>query len=277
MVVAIKQRYVKMLSARDQQIIALSVFLIFGLLAKRVSVPWWHMASVTATAIAAQYLGTRYAKLPRFDPKSATITLLSLILLLRTTHPAVSVTAAACAILSKFFLRAHNQHIFNPANFGIAAAILGAQSYRVITGRAAGAWISPGQWGSGLLIALLITCLGLIVLRRAKRINTGIAFMLVYGVLTLSRSFWLGDPLTIPVHGLTSGSLLIFSFFMISDPKTTPASSHGRWLFAAAVATVAFILRQRFQIDQAPIWALALCAPLNLLRRTPGRQFDQKG
>ena len=37
------------------------------------------------------------------------------------------------------------------------------------------------------------------------------------------RSWWLGEPLAIPLHRLENGALLIFAFFMVSDPKTTPA------------------------------------------------------
>src|SRR2546422_5386760 len=36
---------------------------------------------------------------------------------------------------------------------------------------------------------------------------------------------------------LQSGALLLFTFFMISDPKTTPDSRAGRILFAIIVAT----------------------------------------
>jgi len=42
----------------------------------------------------------------------------------------------------------------------------------------------------------------------------------------------LGEPMTIPFHRLESGSLLLFTFFMISDPKTTPDSRIGRIAFA---------------------------------------------
>jgi len=50
----------------------------------------------------------------------------------------------------------------------------------------------------------------------------------------IGRSLYVGEPLTIPFHRLESGALLLFTFFMISDPKTTPdsradgSSSRGR-------------------------------------------------
>ena len=73
---------------------------------------------------------------------------------------------------------------------------------------------------------------------------------------------WLGDPLSIPVHQLQNGALLIFAFFMISDPKTTPNAATGRVLFAAIVASVAFTIQFIFYQPNGPILALVLSAPL---------------
>jgi Na+-translocating ferredoxin:NAD+ oxidoreductase RnfD subunit len=55
-------------------------------------------------------------------------------------------------------------------------------------------------------------------------------------LILFRRAIWLGDPLAIPLHQLQNGAFLIFSFYMISDPKTTPNSRAGRVLFALLVA-----------------------------------------
>ena len=39
------------------------------------------------------------------------------------------------------------------------------------------AWISPGKWGSSIILLLLIGSAGLMVLLRAGRIDTGLAFL----------------------------------------------------------------------------------------------------
>jgi Na+-translocating ferredoxin:NAD+ oxidoreductase RnfD subunit len=45
---------------------------------------------------------------------------------------------------------------------------------------------------------------------------------------------------------LQSGSLLIFAFFMISDPRTTPDSRLGRCVFAISVALLGhYLARER--------------------------------
>ena len=66
--------------------------------------------------------------------------------------------------------------------------------------------------------------IAILVLRAAHRSDIAIFFLVAHATLLLVRAVWLGDPLAIPLHQLQSGSLLIFSFFMISDPRTTPDS-----------------------------------------------------
>ena len=46
----------------------------------------------------------------------------------------------------------------------------------------------------------------------------------------------LGDPLAIPMKQMQSGALLLLTFFMITDPKTTPDRRSARMLYAVLVA-----------------------------------------
>ncbi len=71
---------------------------------------------------------------------------------------------------------------------------------------------------------------------------------------------------------LTNGSLLLFAFFMISDPRTTPDSRAGRILFAVLVALGAGLVQFVLYRTNGPLWSLAACSlfvPL-LDRRLPG-------
>jgi len=54
------------------------------------------------------------------------------------------------------------------------------------------------------------------------RSDVSCAFIVSYAALLFGRAYWLGDPWSIPLKQLQSGALLLFTFFMISDPKTTP-------------------------------------------------------
>lgn len=216
-----------------------------------------NVGVIAVTAQVVQWLAdTRHGR--RYDPRSAAITTLSLSLLLRTNSVAVAALAAAVAIGSKAALRVNGKHLFNPANLGIVVAVLGTSE----------AWISPGQWGNEALLGLLFACLGVTVVTRSERADITYAFLGFYAAMLFGRSWMVNEPVTIPLHRLQSGALLLFSFFMISDPKTTPDSRAGRILFAFLVTAACYVISFRWFVPNAPLWALvALCPTVPIIDR----------
>jgi len=134
--------------------------------------------------------------------------------------------------------------------------------------------VSPGQWGSDLLVACWVVALGGIVASRARSVNLSLVFLAFYLGAYALRVAWLGQCWAVFVHLLQNGTLLMFAFFMISDPMTAPNRAAARVLYAACVALLAFAWQYVLFIPNGPIWALFLCAPLvPLLDRTwPGAQ-----
>lgn len=251
---------------RNYQIAVLATLLAFGQAALGFGVDPATAATLLGVALALQAALDRGLEGRPFEPRSALVSGLSLCLLLRTSDLALAAAAAAIAIGSKFALRWRGKHLFNPTN--LALVVLLAATDR--------AWASPGQWGAAPFLAFFVACSGGLVLQRAGRADITLAFLGSYAGLLVARALWLGDPLAIPLHQLHSGSLLIFSFFMISDPRTTPDSRAGRVVFAAVVAFVAVWLRfLRFE-PQAILFALAACAPLVPLldRLLPGARHQ---
>ena len=61
---------------------------------------------------------------------------------------------------------------------------------------------------------------------------------------------------------MENGALLLFTFFMISDPKTTPDSRTGRMLFAALVALGARYIQFQMFHTNSILWSLAACSLL---------------
>ena len=236
---------------RYYQIAVLSLLVMYGVVALDFGVLWLNALVIVVTALTVQFAGTCIAGLTKFDPLSPLITSLSLTLFLRTEITSLAILAATVAIGSKFLVRIRGKHVFNPANVAIVTLML--MSDRV--------WISSGQWGSAAISAFALACLGFIVLTRAKRAETTIVFLLAYALLLFGRAVWLGDPLAIPLHQLQNGALLIFAFFMISDPKTTPDSSFGRIMYGTFVACIAFTIQFVYYEPHGPILALAISAP----------------
>ena len=186
--------------------------------------------------------------------RSAVITALGLCLLLRANNPSTMAIAAFCAIASKFLLRAHGKHFFNPANFGIVAALIITKD----------AWISPGQWGTDWLYLLLFAGLGGMVVQKVGRWDTTGTFLLSYAGLEAIRNYYLGWTWDVLQHQLMSGSLLLFALFMITDPRSIPNARIGRCLWAIAIAFVAFILQHQFYITTGVFWALFIISPVTI-------------
>jgi Na+-transporting NADH:ubiquinone oxidoreductase subunit NqrB len=234
------------------QIGVLASLLLYGLTVLGFDTDAGRVALIVGTALAAQWAATRIWKLPFFDPRSALISALSLCLLLRTRFWWLAVVIALVTIFSKFVLRWRGKHIFNPTNFGLALGILFVP----------GVWVSSGQWGSFAIFASFMICLGSLVIHRAERSDVTIAFLLSWCGLLLARATWLGDPWAIPFHQLQSGALLLFSFFMISDPKTTPDSRPGRILFAFLVACGAYYIQFKLFTPNGLLLSLVGCSLL---------------
>jgi Na+-transporting NADH:ubiquinone oxidoreductase subunit NqrB len=80
--------------------------------------------------------------------------------------------------------------------------------------------------------------------------------------LIAARVLWLGQNPAVFVHQLGNGGLLLFAFFMISDPMTIPNRRSMRIVYALCVAAAAFAWQFVLFKPNALVWALFLCAPL---------------
>lgn len=202
---------------------------------------------------------------------SAIITALSLTLLLRAdnlwTHP----IAACAAIMSKPAIRIRGKHLFNPSAFGVIVAIL----------MLPGSWVSPGQWGMDIAIAGWLIVLGSLVSGAARRSDISWSFLAAYAATLAMRVAWLGQRWAVLEHQLMSGALLLFAFFMISDPMTTPDHRIARSIHAAVVAAIAYGWTFGLYAHNGLVWALVLASPMvpiwDALLAAPKYQWTQGG
>ncbi|MBK6776024.1 MAG: RnfABCDGE type electron transport complex subunit D [Flavobacteriales bacterium] len=232
---------------RHFQIVFLSCFLCYGIFQLQWDAEACRYAIIATTCLGTQAVFIFANGLERRTLKSAAITTLGLCLLLKSGSTITLVLGAFVAIASKFVLRVQGKHIFNPANIGIVAAML-------LTGDG---WVSPGQWGSGAALVFLVGSAGLMVVLRVGRIDTSIAFLLAFAALHFARNvLYLGWGVDVWLHQLTNGSLLLFTFFMITDPVTTPSAPRARVGWSIAIAVLAFLLGWKYFVNAAPVWAL---------------------
>jgi Na+-transporting NADH:ubiquinone oxidoreductase subunit NqrB len=250
--------FINSLDPRVYQIAFLGIFLILGIGTR----DWSLHPEIVLTAIVACGLHQLIAKAvfqPEENPfpslQSSLITSLGLSLLLRTNHPSTMFIAAGLAIWSKFLLRWEDKHFFNPANFGIVAAVL-------LTGDA---WVSPGQWGEDWWYLLLFIGTGAVVLKKVGRWDTSMTFLAAYAAMEAMRSVYLGWTWDVWSHKLMSGSLLMFALFMVTDPRSIPNARSARLVWSIAIAALTFILRNYFYSSNAVFYALFAMSPVTIL------------
>ncbi len=248
------------------QILFLGSFLCYGLYYLGWDQQSVVFLSIGITAVITQMIFESFGRKRFSSIKSAMITALGLCLLLHVNHVWVAVLAAFVAIASKYLIKRGSKHIFNPANIGIIAAIALSNQ----------AWVSPGQWGSEVIAWFLVGSAGLMMIMKVGRLDTAFTFLGIFGLLLFIRQvLYLGWETEVWVHMMSNGTLLLFSFFMITDPRTTPNHRVARIIWAGFLACMLFVLTNYFYVQTAAIWLLFIISPLTPLfdRLFKAREF----
>jgi len=254
------QRLSFALDPRYFQVIFQAIFLSYGILFLHWNADWQHYLISVGGCLLFQYSADsirskRFLKPNEFDRWgfSVLISAMSLCLLLKTNDWYVSLLATFLTVISKYIFKFNKKHIFNPSAFGIIATILITKD----------AWLSPGQWGSNAVIFFGVVTLGTIVVTRVQKLDVSLAFLLTFiGLLYWRQIYVLGWPMDHFIHSISTGSLLLFTFFMISDPRTSPNHPIARIVWAVLIAAVSFYLAAFKWKYNTPVWVLVAAAPL---------------
>lgn len=234
----------------------ITLILIVGHLSYGILESYLATALAIVTAIAVELISGRLIYGKWLNPASAYITGISVGILVRSPAYWPYVVCSFLSIASKYVLRVRGRHIWNPSNFGI--------SVMVFVVPAAMATLSI-QWGNALWPMLVIWVLGSAIIWRVRRFHICATYVLSFLAFAFLRSWLTGNPWQAEVAPLTGPMYQLFTFFMITDPKTTVSSKRGQILVAFLIALVEMILRL-MQSIYAPFYALFLVGPAaNLL------------
>jgi hypothetical protein len=168
--------------------------------------------------------------------------------------------ATAVAIGSKYILRVPTadgggRHFLNPSNFGITVTLLCFASVGIVQPYmftaafgTTGAWVLPAIiiCAGTLLNAVFTHRLPLIAAWAGGFVAQALVRWALFGNLPLAS--------LLPLTGMT---LLLFTFYMVTDPATTPAPPRRQAAFGAAVAAVYGTLLA-LHVVFAPFFALTL-------------------
>jgi Na+-translocating ferredoxin:NAD+ oxidoreductase RnfD subunit len=190
----------------------------------------------------------------------------------------IYVGTAAVSLLSKHVIRWRGEHIFNPSNIGLVLCFLLLP--RTLAAPLDFWWGPMSAW---LVIALaIIVSGGFLILRRLKLLRVALGFWVTFaaaiGVLALAGHTMTARWHLGPISGwhlwvvlVTSPEVLVFLFFMITDPKTAPRSPTGRLVYAVSLGLLAGVLIaptiSEYAAKVALLGSLALvCLALPVLR-----------
>jgi enediyne biosynthesis protein E5 len=216
---------------------------------------YWKTLLAIVTSIATEMVLGRIFLRKWPHPASAYITGISVGILLRSPAYWPYALCAALSITSKYALRFHGRHIWNPSNFGICAMLfLASQSVASLS----------IQWGNNFGSLVVIWVLGSVILWRARRFHITLVYVVSFITLSFGRAWITGDPWQSEISPITGPMYQLFIFFMITDPKTTVRSRSGQCAVAVAVAVVEFLMRLDSSI-YAPLYALFWVGPAALL------------
>ena len=166
------------------------------------------------------------------------------------------VAATSLAILSKYFLRLRNKHLFNPAAFGLltAAVFFGASM----------------QWNATYLWYFLVP-FGFYFAHKIRRLEVIAGYAAISIVLFGIQALMQGAALR-NIFGYFS---YFYIFIMLIEPKTTPIPARAKFVFGALAGGLVFILSEMnvaLDIELAALLAMNAAVPLvnRIFQQQPG-------
>ena len=204
-----------------------------------------QMAVTTVSTCAFEWVLCRIFHKKWLVPMSALITSLSLSLLLNYSHDYwVLFVPVYFAIGAKYVFTFNGKHVYNPAQVGVVFSLLFASS--LITSAPAYQWNgieSMGVFVAGLGIFMMVP--------KVNRFPLVLSFLFFFSLATLLRAEIMKHHLpfeTLFLGTITSPAFFLFTFFMITDPKTSPSGFRQQVVagFLLALFDLIFHLRQSY-------------------------------
>lgn len=227
------------------QVSFLASFVVYATNSPAFSRHWTQYAAGFAACMGVELLFLA-AKGVRLVPLSGVITTLGLLLLVDSPSVWPYAAVGAVSILSKHLLRVDGRHLFNPLNFGLVVGLLFLSSEVTV---------QPGRWGGSLSGMAAVAALGALTVYRAKRLDLALGWLTAFALGACLRAALAHKPAAALLAPVTGASFQLFTFFMITDPMTTPQTRPGRLTFAGLLGALDAVLRSR-EVVNAPFFAL---------------------
>ena len=167
---------------------------------------------------------------------SAYISGISLTLLLKPQGGALwpFVLGGFLAISSKYVLRYHDNHLWNPTNFAVSVLLLAAPEHVSVLSH---------QFGNDVSTNVVIWIFGLIIAARVGVLHITLTYVASFLLLNSVRAAVLGQPMLPEIAPLSGPMYQLFLFFMITDPRTVVRGRRRQIVVAVSIALMETLIR----------------------------------
>jgi enediyne biosynthesis protein E5 len=260
------------IAPKNIQIINHATLLLGAMLFYELARTWTQIFSCILVTCAAElvlcYLYKRKEIIIYDRLTSALISALGILLIIRSSSLWIYPVVGIVSIMSKYLFcyseKNSNQHIFNPTNFGIVTcAVFWGDRLIFVPDQYS---MLPHAVGQCIVLGVIVTTIAGRLLIPLTYLASQVIFASIFReYIGLSYVVLLGSE--VGVAGLLS------TFFMITDPRTTPSKRSQQLMFGLLLGTISLQFKM-FSIMLPQFFALFLALPIwqistyiNVLRR----------
>lgn len=212
-----------------------------------VRMPYAFIACL-GTGILAELIFLYFEKKPLSIPLGSVIAAISTFLLIESYELWIYILAVLICVISKRLFTYRGTHFFNPSN--IAIIVLYSFFPNDVIAVAA-------QWGDAAYVLTIVMSLGLVVCYLAGRIPVAAAYILSYLLAASVRGLATNTSIVFFAGTLLGTPQILFTFHMITDPKTSPSRPKEQIIFGAAIGLLDAFFRYQ-AVFLAPFQALCI-------------------
>lgn len=234
--------------ARNVQIILLLAYSIMGKVYLDFKLSLLQLAITILFSVCLDMIFYYSKKKEWIFPKSAIISGFGIALMLRTDTIIPFLMASVLAIGLKYWLRYKGKHIFNPSNIGI---VLVSVFFPITVATA------PLQWGFDALLLVLMFLAGAVLAYQVSRLSLVISFLGGFLFVGIVRMIAFDQSFSYVFNDFMWGGLFVFTFNMITDPKTSPHVPKSQFLYGFLIAVFGQIMIF-YEVDNALLNSLAI-------------------
>jgi len=240
-----------------QQAAGLFALLVLAKYTAYFHLPWSNVACILFFAAAFEHLCLfAIRKKLDFFSFSSLSTAMGVMLMMATSQLWIYFVVIGFGLLQKHILVFEKRHFFNPSNFALLFGLFFFYD---------DAHLVLGQLGDALWFVTVVVVLAVVVLIRANRWVIPLAFVGSYLFLQYLLVVQ-HDPVVVfeeIQHRFYSVSFVVFTLFMLTDPRTTPSGDQQQFLFGFVLALIAVCLDRYFGFRVQHLFiALFVLSPL---------------